>query len=121
MIPQSPFITTSEGTILKGPVFLSCGCGNVTARWATVAQNLVTKLPQVKPKANKIAKEWLVANGLMDKWPVLKQHTYGIVVAETEKGFEMVNIMGGATNVVVQQVAQLIKEHNEFRRNHQTA
>ena len=109
MIPQLPFIKENDKVRLTGPVFLSCGCGNVTARWATVQQNLLTKLPQGKPKSSKIVNEWLIQEDLKNKWPVLKQHTYGIVVAETENGFEMVNVMAGATNKVAEQIADLVK------------
>lgn len=106
--PPLPF-ESGEKIKLTGPVFLSCGCGNVTARWASVQQNLSTKIPQGKPKSSKIISDWLTQEGLRDKWPELKQHTYGLVVVETENGFEKVNVMGGAVMKVAEQIGQLLK------------
>lgn len=112
-IPQIPFKQDDKIT-LTGPVFMSCGCGNVTARWATVQQNLVTRLPQVKPKASRIASDWLTQEGLREKYPILKAHQFGVVVAETDKGFEIINVMDGATMKVAQQIADLIKRSKEW-------
>ena len=119
-IPQLPFTQDDKGIHLTGPVMLSCGCGNVIARWASVAQNLSTRLPQGKPKSSKIIHNWLVQEKLSDKWSELKQHSFGLVVAQTERGWEKVNIMDGATMKVAEKIGQLIKENNEYRRNHQT-
>lgn len=74
-------------------------------------QNMAHKLPQGKPKSSKIITEWINQEGLRDKWPELKQHTFGLVVAETPDGFKKVNIMNGATNGVLQQIAQLLEEN----------
>lgn len=118
MIPQLPFkqekTEDGEKVILTGPVFLSCGCGNVIARWATVQQNLVTKIPQGKPKSSRIINDWLIQNELKKKWDILNAHQYGVVVAETENGLEMVNVMDGATMKVADKVAQLIKRNKEW-------
>lgn len=109
-VPALPFERALSGRIvLTGPVLLSCGCGSVTARWATLQQQLVTKIPQGKPKASKIINDWIIQERLKEQWPELKQHTYGIVVARTDKGLERVNVMGGATNSVLQQIGQLIE------------
>lgn len=121
IIPQLPFSQDDKGIHLTGPVMLSCGCGNVVARWASVAQNLATRIPQGKPKSSKIIHNWLIQENLSDKWPELKKHTFGLVVAQTENGWERVNIMDGTTMKVAEKVGQLIKENNEYRRNHQTA
>jgi len=120
-IPQLPFIQDKDKIRLNGPVFLSCGCGNVIARWASVAQNLSTRIPQGKPKASRIIHDWLTQEGLWDSYPIFKQHTFGVVVAETEEGIECVNIMDGASTKAAEKVGQLIRRHNEYRRNHQTA
>ena len=109
IITQLPFEKDGDKIKLTGPVFLSCGCGNVTARWATVQQNLITKIPQGKPKSSRMINDWLTQEGLKEKWPVLKQHTYGIVVVETTAGLEMVNVMTGTTNKTAEQIADLIK------------
>ncbi len=117
-IPQIPFIQNGDKIELTSPVFLSCGCGGVTARWATIQQNLVTKIPQAKPKASRIVSDWIRQNDLKNKWPLLTKHQYGIVAGETADGFKMVDIMSGATSIVINQIAQLVKEDNEYRSNH---
>lgn len=117
MIPQLPFEREGDKVKLTGCCMLSCGCGNVIARWASVRQNLSTKIPQGKPKSSKIIHDWIVQNGLFDRWPVLKLKQYGVVVGETEKGFEMVNIMSGAAPKVAQDVANLIKRNKEWTIN----
>ena len=118
MIPQIPFVKEGDKVRLTGMVFLSCGCGNVTARWATIQQGLTHRIPQVKPKSNRVVSDWLTQEGLREKWAVLKQHQYGVVVGETEKGFEMIDVMGGVTSKVTAQIADLIRRHNEYRSNH---
>lgn len=115
---ELPFKREEDKVRLTGPVFLSCGCGQVVARWATVSQNLATKLPQGKPKASKIITEWLQQENLKEKWPVLSQKQYGVVVGETDKGFEMVNIMDGVAMKVAEKVADLIKRSKREQPNH---
>lgn len=112
IIPQLPFVKEGERVKITGPCLLTCGCGSVTARWATLQQQLATRLPQGKPKASKIINDWIIQENLKDKWPELKQHTYGIVVAQTDKGLEKINIMGGATANVLQQIGDLIRRSN---------
>lgn len=108
IIPKLPFVREGDKIRLTGPVFLSCGCGNVTARWASIQQNLATRLPQGKPHSAKIIDEWLKQEGLYE-WPVFKLHTYGLVVGETDKGFEYVNIMAGAPSKAATDIGELIK------------
>ena len=112
IIPQLPFVREGDWVRLTGPCLLTCGCGSVTARWATLQQQLATKLPQGKPKASKIINDWIVQEGLSKKWPELKQHTYGIVVAQTDKGIEHVNIMSGTTPGTLNQIGDLIRRSN---------
>lgn len=112
MIPQLPFLKTGDHIALTGPCLLTCGCGSVTARWATLQQQLATRLPQGKPKASKIINEWIAQEDLLKKWPELKQHTYGIVVANTDKGLERVNIMAGTTSGALNQIGDLIRRSN---------
>ena len=115
---ELPFKEEDGKSCLTGVCFLSCGCGNVNARWATIAQNLATRIPQGKPKSSRIINNWLEQNELKKRWPVLKNHQYGIVVAETDQGFEMVDIMSGATSKVIENIASLIRRHNEYISNH---
>lgn len=121
IIPRLPMEEKDGKIILSGPLMLSCGCGNVIARWASIAQNLSTHIAQGKPKSSKIIHNWLTQEGLWAKYPILKQHTFGVVVAETENGWELVNVMDGATMKVAEKIGQLIRRHNEYRRNHQDA
>lgn len=109
IIPQLPFKREGDKVVLTAPVFLSCGCGVTTARWATVQQNLSTRIAQGKPKSSKIISDWIRQEGLDAKWPVLKLHTFGIVVAVTDKGPEMVNVMSGAPTKVAEDISALIK------------
>lgn len=114
---QLPFKQEGDKIILTGPVFLSCGCGNVTAKWASVAQNLSTRIPQGKPKSSKIIANWLTQEGLRKQYELLTKHQFGVVIAETDKGFEMINIMGGAAPKVAEQVGQLIRRHKEWKQS----
>lgn len=109
IIPQLPFKREGDKVVLTAPVFLSCGCGVTTARWANIQQNLSTRIAQGKPKSSKIISDWIKQEGLDAKWPVLKLHTFGIVVAVTDKGPEMVNIMSGAPTKVAEEISALIK------------
>ena len=117
ILPPLPFEEKDGKIRLLGPCFLSCGCGNVTARWASVSQNLATRLPQGKPKSSRIIYNWLTQEGMRDKYPVLKQHTFGVVVAETDKGFECVNIMDGAAPKVAEKIGQLLRRHKEYEQS----
>ena len=121
IVQPLPLVKEEDRIKLAGPIFLSCGCGNVTARWATVAQNISTQLPQGKPKASRIIHDWMTQEGLWGKYPVLKQHTFGVVVAETDNGIEIVDIMNGATPKVAEKIGDLLRRSNEYRRNNQTA
>lgn len=116
IITQIPFREEGDRIVLTGPVFLSCGCGNVIAKYASVAQNLSTRLPQAKPKSSKMVTRWLVQEKMSEKYPILKQHQYGVVVAETEKGFECVDIMTGAAPKVAEQIGQLLRRSAEWTR-----
>lgn len=87
--------------------FIVHNCGNVNARWATIKQNLATTIPQGKPKSSKIIKEWLEQEEI--EWDILDKHSYGIVVAHTDKGYEYVNIMPNSTTKTVEAIADLIK------------
>lgn len=106
-----PFKEENGKVVLTGPVVLHCGCGGVLARWATLQQQL-PRLPQGKPKSSKIIWQWVQQE--MPKEPLLKGHQYGVVVAETEKGFELVDIMAGATPHVVEKITNLLKRNKEW-------
>lgn len=117
IIPSLPFKQEGDKIILTGPCMLSCGCGSITARWATLQSQLVTKIPQGKPKSSKIISDWIKQEGLEARWPELKQHVYGLVVAKTDKGFEKVNIMGGATSSVLNQIGDIVRR-SDASNNH---
>ena len=111
IIPTIPFTREGDKILLSGPVFLSCGCAGATARWATVQQNIITRIPHAKPKASRIVYDWLTQEKLREKYPVFNQHQYGVVVAETEKGFEAVSIMEGTTFKTAEKINQLLERH----------
>lgn len=112
ILPQLPFEEVGDRVNLTGPCVLSCGCGNVIARWASLQQQLATKLPHGKPKASKIITKWIQQEELLKKWPELKQHNYGIVVARTDKGIEHVNFMEGTTPSALNKIGDLIRRSN---------
>lgn len=113
IIPMIPFTKEGNKIFLSGPVFLSCSCGGVVARWATVQQSL-PHIPHCKPKASRIVYDWLTQEKMWEKHPILKQHQFGVVVAETEKGFELVSIMEGTTFKTAEKINQLIERHKEW-------
>lgn len=113
-IPQLPFKKEGDKIVLTGPVLLSCGCGSVIARWANIQQNLVTKIPQCKIKSSKIGKDWVAQEKLKEKFEILTKHQFGVVVAETEDGYEIVNVMAGAAPKTAEQIGQLIKRNREW-------
>lgn len=114
---ELPFKREGDKVVLTGPVFLSCGCGNVTARWATVSQNLATRIPQGKPKASKIITEWIQQENLKEQYPVLTQKQYGVVVVKVGGELEVVNIMDGVSMKVAERVANLIKRSKDEQSN----
>ena len=112
-IPTIPFVEEGDQVKLTGPVFLSCGCGGTTARWATVAQNLSTRIPQAKPKSSKIVSKWIEQNNLKKKIPLLAKHQYGVVVAEVRCEIEWVDISKVDTMKVAQEIGDLIRRSKE--------
>lgn len=116
-IPTIPFVEEGDKVKLTGPCFLSCGCGQVVARYASLQQSISTHLPQAKPKASKLVAKWVAQEELTKKIPQLTKHTYGVVVAETENGIEGVDIMGGATSKVAEKIGDLIRRSNEWNGN----
>lgn len=116
-IPTIPFIEEDGVVKLTSPVLLQCGCGQVVARWATISQNLSTRIPQAKPNASRIVAKWIEQNKLTEKFPILKKHQYGIVVAETDKGIEGVDIMPGTTMSTAEKIGDLIRRSNERNDN----
>lgn len=118
IIPKIPFEYAGDKIIITAPCLLTCGCGQVTARWASLQQQIPTKIAQGKPKSSRIINDWIIQEGLTKQWPELKQHTYGLLVAETDRGFEKVNIMAGATPAVLQQIGSLIERSKDVPHNH---
>lgn len=98
---SAPFLLEGEKTILSRPVFLYCGCAQATARWATVQPQLKKRYQQIRPANLQLAKNWLTDNGLYDKYPMLKQHIFGAVVAPD---MTVVDIMSGATPDIIDRI-----------------
>lgn len=116
------FFKNGDKVELRGPVFLSCGCGGITAKWASVQQNLSTRVQQVRLKANKLAYQFVEQEGLKEKIPELKLHQFGVVIAWTENGIESVNITTGASPNVATKISVLLKRNKEYeQRNNQPA
>lgn len=117
-IPQLPFVKKEDGVVcLNGCCLLSCGCGNVVARWAGIQQNLSTRLPQGRPKSSRIIFDWIQQKKLDEEYPVLKMKQYGVVVGETANGIEVVDIMKGAPVKVAEEVGSLIRRNKEWTTN----
>lgn len=93
--------------------FIVHNCGNVTARWASISQNLATRLPQAKPKSSRMISDWLTESGLREQFPALKQHQYGLCVAPVEGGYDGIDIMVGTTTGVAQRIAELIERSKQ--------
>lgn len=97
--------TNKDGVVvLTEPVLLTCGCGSVVARWATLRQFL-PHIPEVKPKTSKLVVKWIEENDMYNKCPLLKLRTYGVVVSPDGK---WIDTMSGATMKVVEEVKRLL-------------
>lgn len=119
---QDALIKTPTGVVLKGPVFLQCGCGPVIAKWASVKQFLSTRIPEAKPKSNRVAAEFVEQEKLEEKIPALKLHQFGVVVARTEKGIEFVDVTPSAAPNTAMKISVLLKRNKEYeQRNNQPA
>lgn len=92
-----------EPVKLTETVLLSCGCGSVISRWATL-RGFLPAIPEVRPKSFKVAVKWLEENDMYTKCPLLKLRTYGVVVTPEGK---WVDITGGATMKVVEEIKRL--------------
>lgn len=93
--------------------FVVHNCGSTTARWASIQQNLSTRVPQAKPKSSRMVNDWLTESGLREKLPVLKGHQYGVFVVPVGGELEALDIMPGTTMGVAQRIGELIRRHNE--------
>lgn len=112
-MPQPlPFKEIDGKTELVGPVFLSCGCGAVMARWGSIQPLLATRLPQAKPKSSRMINDWLTDSGLREKYPLFKQHQFGAVVVPLEE-LEVVDITPGTTQGTANRIGELIRRYNE--------
>lgn len=94
---------------LTEPVLLSCGCGSIIARWATLRQ-LLPKIPEVKPKTSKLVVKWLEENDMYTKCPLLKTRTYGVVVSPDGR---WVDINSGATMKTVEEIMRLVSKEDK--------
>lgn len=115
---QQVFFKVGNKVELRGPVFLSCGCGSVTAKWASVQQNLTTRIQQVRLKSNKLAYEFVEQEKLKEKIPELKLHQFGVVIAWTNDGIDFVNISTGASPNVATKISNLLNRNKEYESSH---
>lgn len=112
---SNPFFTRNEDNsiTLNTPIFITCGCGTITARLSSVLQfiNMSSRsLNQVKIRQHKICKEWLEQEGLYDKIPLLKQHTFGILISNKKVNgeYKWVDIQSGTTTNVAERFKDIL-------------
>lgn len=99
--------------IMKAPTFFHCGCGSTRARLATVLQYVnisARQLNQITPQASTIAKRYLEQEGLYDEIPLLKNHTFGVLVDNklTDGKHRWVDINAGAATDVAAKFKEIL-------------
>lgn len=106
------FVKEDDHIKMLRPAFFSCGCGSIISRLGSVLQfvNLHSnQLPQIKPNASVIAKEWLKQEGMYDKCPLLNQHVYGVFITPDGKWLD---ISQGTTQNVAERFKALYDEYS---------
>lgn len=93
------------------PILFSCGCGSVTASLASVSQFLATKVTQVRPAHHQIAKDWLKQEDLYEQIPLLKKHTYGVLIDNklTNGKHKWVDLNAGAPIVIAERFKDILE------------
>lgn len=93
--------------------FVVHNCGSVRARLATVLQYVnisARQLNQITPQASTIAKRYLEQEGLYDEIPLLKNHTFGVLIDNklTNGKHRWVDINAGAATEVARQFKEIL-------------
>lgn len=106
----TPGFEERDGKVkMLAPTFYHCGCGSQRARLATVLQYVkmsARQLNQVNPAASTIAKKYLEQEGYYDEIPLLKQHTYGVLI--DNKQHRWVDINAGASTAVAAKFREIL-------------
>lgn len=112
---QSPnFQKDKSGHItMLAPTFFSCGCGGIQARFSSVMVYLPIsprQVNQAKPHNLQIAKDWLKQEGLYDQIPLLKKHSYGVLIDNklTDGKHEWIDVNQGAATHVAQEFRRIL-------------
>lgn len=110
----TPGFEEKDGHItMLAPTFMHCGCGSVRARLATVLQYVnisARQLNQMNPASSVICKRYLEQEGLDKEIPLLKNHTYGVLVDNklTDGKHRWVDINAGAATDVARQFREIL-------------
>lgn len=110
----TPGFEEKDGHItMLAPTFMHCGCGSVRARLATVLQYVnisARQLNQMNPASSAICKRYLEQEGLNKEIPLLKNHTYGVLVDNklTDGKHRWVDINAGAATDVAKQFREIL-------------
>lgn len=110
----TPGFEEKDGKItMLAPTFMHCGCGSVRARLATVLQYVnisARQLNQMNPASSAICKRYLEQENLNKEIPLLKNHTYGVLVDNklTDGKHRWVDINAGAATDVAKQFREIL-------------
>lgn len=110
----TPGFEERDGKIeMLAPTFVSCGCGSVRARLATVLQYVkmsARQLNQVNLPGSTIAKRYIEQEGLYDEIPLLKKHTFGVLIDNklTNGKHKWVDINAGASTAVAAKFREIL-------------
>lgn len=113
MFTTPGFIEKDNKIEMTTPTFFRCSCGGITARLSSVLQfvNMSARsLNQAKPASHAIAKRWLEQEHLYEQIPVLKKHTYGVLIDNklTDGKHRWVDVNAGAAIQVAQQFKEIL-------------
>lgn len=110
----TPGFEEKDGHItMLAPTYMHCGCGSVRARLATVLQYVnisARQLNQINPASSTIAKRYLEQEGLYKEIPLLKKHTYGVLIDNklTDGKHHWVDINAGAAMDVAKRFKEIL-------------
>lgn len=110
----TPGFEERDGHIeMKAPTFVSCGCGSVRARLATVLQYVnisARQLNQVNLPASAVAKRYIEQENLNKEIPLLKNHVYGVLIDNklTDGKHRWVDVNAGATTEVAKKFKEIL-------------
>ena len=110
----TPGFEERDGYIeMLAPTFFHCGCGSIRARLATVLQYVnisARQLNQINPASSTICKRYIEQENLNKEIPLLKNHTYGVLVDNklTNGKHRWVDINAGASTDVAAKFREIL-------------